>query len=155
MLLIIRLLNVFQYLPCWEGQWSSWAGLLTCFLQRKFQKMHWKEKFLFAVWQFNPIYFSFLCEPSPRCCLCIHAASLPRSPHGTVWVKTFRSVTVAKSVYIIHPRMYRKCPKTWQAAWLMPLGGGNWMNKWYSLSFCNFFGGKRGQTLAKVRRRMI
>ena len=100
------------------------------------------------------------CKPSlSAVCACIHLSKsflLSRSlgfmeqivqKHLEVWQR--------QSLCIIHPRMYRKCPKTWQAAWLMPLVGGNWMNKWYSLSFCNFFGGKIGQTLAKVRQRMI
>ena len=148
------LTHVFQYLPCWDCQWSSWAGLPACFFFKENSGKCIEKKHFLCLLAVQPNLVFFSVWTFPRCCLCIHAASLPRSPHGTAWEKHLE-VWQLRSLCIIHPRMYRKCPKTWQAAWLMPLGGGNWMNKWYSLSFCNFFGGKRGQTLAKVRRRMI
>ena len=148
------LAHVFQYLPCWDSRRSSWAGFRACFLQRKFSKMHWKEKSSLRFGNFSTQSIFLFCVNLPPGVVCVHMPPFRDSLKEQLAQKHLE-VWQLRSLCIIHPRMYRKCPKTWQAAWLMPFGGGNWMNKWYSLSFCNFFGGKRGQTLAKVRRRMI
>ena len=94
------LAHVFQYLPCWDCQWSSWA---VFFSQRKFRKMHWKEAFSLPFGSSTQSSFLFCVNLSPGV-VCVYMPPPFRDPLMEQFGQKHLEVWQLRSLYISYIR---------------------------------------------------